>query len=137
MRYKCGYKYQLVDPLEYMLPAYFPARSFEIDLDYLYLGRNGLLILESGYCSDGPSGPTIDTKNFMRGAFIHDALYQFMRLGHLDREAYRPLADRVLYDVIREDGMWWPRAKAVYYAVRWGGSKAADPGSEQVPVTAP
>ena len=41
----------------------------------------------------------------MRGALVHDALYQLMRLKQLDYEQYRDRADEVLRDLCKEDGM--------------------------------
>ena len=49
---------------------------------------------------DGPSGPAIDTKNFMRASLVHDALYQLMRLGTLDKSR-RQYADRLLQTIRR------------------------------------
>jgi hypothetical protein len=135
--YKSGYKYQLCAPYEYQLPTYFPPVAEEIDTDFIFLGQDNLLILEKGYACDGPSGPTIDTKNFMRGAFIHDCLYQLCREGYLEKNIYRPIADRILYDVIREDGMSWLRATYIYYGVRWCAVLFARKGTEKPPQTAP
>jgi len=72
--------------------------------------------LHCGMLSDGPSGPTIDTKNFMRGAFIHDGIYRAIRHG-LIPYSKKPYADVVLYCVIKEDGMSSFRAKYVFLAV--------------------
>jgi hypothetical protein len=94
------------------------------------------LIVKQGYAWDGPSGPTIDTKNFMRGSLVHDALYQLCREGFLEKNTYRPIADRLLYDLVREDGMNWFRAKYMYWAVRL----AANPMARKQPkviLTAP
>ena len=44
------------------------------DLPYLKIDSDGNIVIKSGYSWDGPSGPTIDTKNFMHGSLIHDAL---------------------------------------------------------------
>lgn len=74
--------------------------------------------------SDGPSGLTIDTDDFMRGAFIHDMLYSAIRQGYL-KLSDRKLADKILYRLCREDGMGLIRANYVYYALRVGGRKAA------------
>ena len=49
------------------------------DLGLLEITSEGELIIRNGYSWDGPSGPTIDTKNFMQGSLIHDALCQLMR----------------------------------------------------------
>jgi len=65
-----------------------------------------------GYAPDGPSGPTLDTANFMRGSLVHDTLYQLMREGLLNHNLPREAADRILQSLYREDGMlalraWW------------------------------
>jgi len=75
------------------------------------------LTIHEGYAWDGASGPTIDTKSFMRGSLVHDALYQLISTKKLGKE-HRRDADKVLYRICREDGMSWFRAKYVYYAVR-------------------
>ena len=51
----------------------------EIVTPFIVLTMDGLLTINKGYAWDGPSGPTIDTKSFMRGSLVHDALYQLMR----------------------------------------------------------
>jgi len=40
---------------------------------------DGGLLIKAGYSWDGPSGSAIDTKNFMQGSLVHDALYQLLR----------------------------------------------------------
>ena len=135
--YKSGYKYQLYHDYEHQLPKEFPNVSREIETDYFYLSDSGLLIVKKGYAWDGPSGPTIDTKNFMRGSLIHDALYQLIRLGYLDKNIYRILADRLLYDICRHDGMSWIRAQVVYHSVRVGGNSAAMSKDEKKYIVAP
>lgn len=120
--YKGGFKYQLAERCEFevSLDLYFPDR---IVTDYLIL-QEGNLIIKKGYAWDGPSGPTIDTKNFMRGSLVHDALYQLMRMGFLG-ETYRKAADKELRRLCLEDGMWSIRAWWVYVSVRWFGGSAA------------
>lgn len=135
--YREGYKYQLFEDYEYQLGPEFPLIKHEIETDYIYLSETGLLIIKKGYASDGPSGPTVDTKNFMRGAFIHDALYQIIRSGYLDKNSCRILADQVLYDTCRKDGMSWLRANIVYYSVRVFGNPAARPSGGNPLISAP
>lgn len=94
-----------------------------VETDFLKL-MHGSLVIKKGYAWDGPSGPTIDTKNFMRGSLIHDALYQLIREGVIPKSS-RKKADKILYRLCREDGMEWFRAQYVYRAVRmFGGSSA-------------
>ncbi len=76
-----------------------------------YLGLIGVfgrphehvLTLRKGYACDGPSGPTVDTASTMRGAFLHDGLYQLMREGVIPA-SYRRAADAVLASTMVEDG---------------------------------
>ncbi len=70
-----------------------------------------------GYWWDGPSGPTIDTPDFMRGSLVHDAIYQLMREGKLSKK-YRKYADKLLVQICKEDGMAWWRRCYVYWFVR-------------------
>lgn len=131
--YKKGYKYQLIKtyrikisikPLEHILTHF-------IDLTPM-----GWLVIRKGYAWDGPSGPTFDTANFMRGALIHDACYQLIRQGYL-KSKYREPADRLLQKICREDGMNRLRAWYVYQGVHLGGKYAADPANKKKVIKAP
>ncbi|OGN99825.1 MAG: hypothetical protein A2Y90_02195 [Chloroflexi bacterium RBG_13_52_12] len=82
------------------------------------LSKDGNLTIRERYTWDGPSGPTLDTKNFMRASLVHDALYQLMRLGDLDSDKFRKSADQVMRILCRQDGMNVFRAWYVYWAVR-------------------
>ncbi|MSR13823.1 MAG: DUF1353 domain-containing protein [Gammaproteobacteria bacterium] len=132
--YKAGYKYQL--KIEYVTQIETaPAQA--IVTEYIELGSAGRLLIKKGYAWDGPSGPTIDTLNFMRGSLIHDALYQLIREGHLTESQHRELADRILQRVCREDGMSALRSWWVYQGVRFGGNPAVDPANEKKLIWAP
>lgn len=134
--YREGYKYQL-------------SGNFDIDIgikpkvdihcgEYLRLTTDGVLHIGAGYAWDGPSGPTVDTKNFMRGSLVHDALYQLLRWGLLqkgtdacwawDHERFRLFADDLLRFHCLQDGMSRPRAWWVYQGVRKGGKSSAAVG---------
>ena len=80
IRYKDGYKYQLVQDYEVRIEI----TGHNVKSDFIELTSDGRLKIKKYYCWDGPSGITVDTKNFMRGSLIHDALYQLMR------ESYSP-----------------------------------------------
>ena len=86
--------------------------------------KAGVLTVKKYYTWDGPSGPTIDTDDFMRGALVHDALYQLIRQGVI-RKSFRKKADKILYRICREDGMSWFRAHYVLRGVRWFGGSSA------------
>ena len=97
-----------------------------IDLGLLAIDEAGNLSIRKGYSWDGPSGPTIDTRNFMRGSLIHDALYQLMREKVLPQDV-RDEADQILREICIQDGMSKLRAWWVYQAVKIGGAGAAKP----------
>ncbi|RHX92031.1 hypothetical protein [Leptospira stimsonii] len=123
-----NYKYQLVKNYDYRTSIKTNS-SMQIGLPdvkiFLELSPDGLLKIDSGYAWDGPSGPTIDTKNFMRGSLVHDALYQLMREEKLDRKRYRESADKILKEICLEDGMSSFRANYVYQFVRRFGESSA------------
>lgn len=132
--YNGGYKYQLKET--YTVEIEIKPRT-SIDTEYTGLTSEGLLSISKGYAWDGPSGPTIDIPSFMRGALVHDALYQLMREGHLDHDVYRPMADRILRKLCVEDGMWRLYAWFVYVMVRRFGKPFADPADIEPVTTAP
>jgi hypothetical protein len=133
IEYTDGYKYQLKSGYVYKL--HFNPKV-EIRSDYINLGLDGILSINSGYAWDGPSGPTYDSRNSMRASLIHDALYQLMRSGFLPL-SFRKKADLELYKICREDGMWYLRAKSWYHGVRIGAAEAASPKSIKKTLTAP
>jgi len=115
MKYRGGYKYQLAE--DYTIETLInPVR--EVENDYLSIDRNGLLTVKKGYAWDGPSGPTFDTKTFMRGSLVHDAIYQLIREGFIG-EQYKIYADGFLYNICIEDGMNRIRAWYVYQSVKY------------------
>jgi len=118
INYKGGYKYQLKNG--YSIYIGFPAGSIG---EWLKI-ESGTLYIHNRYAWDGPSGPTIDTDNFLRGSLVHDALYQMMREGAIP-ESCRKDSDIILYWICREDGMSWIRATWVYWGVNLFGAKNA------------
>lgn len=133
IEYKSGYKYQLAKNYRVQVPI----KGHTISQGPIKLTVNGWLTIRKGYAWDGPSGPAIDTKNFMRGSLVHDALYQLMRHGLLDPEKYRDTADRLLRQMCIEDGMWRIRAAWVFWAVRNFAARAADKEHKRETLTAP
>ncbi len=121
------YKYQLVDR-DYEMSIEIEER--DIDTDYIALGPDGRLIIKEHYARDGPSGPSIDTRNFMRGSLVHDALYQLMRTGKLDYKKHRNCADKLLREICLDDKMHPFRAWYVYHLVDMFCEKYAMPSEE-------
>ncbi len=118
-----GYKYELMR-VEQFDTTIRP--EFNISRRYFILDTDGLLSVRGNYMWDGPSGPTVDTKSFMRGSLVHDCLYQMMREGLLDRK-HRKYADQLLRQICLKDGMSKFRAWYVYRAVRIFSKKSSLP----------
>ena len=122
MKYRKGYKYQLAEDYTHILQ--FDTEE-SIDLPFIELNGTELLI-KKGYAWDGPSGPTVDTKNFMVGALVHDVLYQLMRMDLISQQ-WRKAADLELKLLCLLFGMSRFRAYYVYRAVRRFARSAAMP----------
>lgn len=131
--YKAGYKYQLARNYRVGIGI----KGHTITQGPIKLTTNGWLTIRKGYAWDGPSGPAIDSKNFMRGSLVHDALYQLMRYGRLAPGDYRDTADRLLQKMCIEDGMWRVRAWWVYQAVKTFAARAADKDNKRPTLVAP
>lgn len=121
------YKYQLTKDYTVDVPIK-PNR--DIKTQFIDLAQGGIFTIKKNYAWDGPSGPSIDTKSFMRGSLVHDALYQLMRTQHLDYKAYREPADDLLKEICLQDGMSALRAWYVHQGVRGFGEKNARPAPE-------
>lgn len=121
------YKYKLERAYE-VATGIHPPQRLAVPGDWVVLEDVGQLRIRANYTWDGPSGPTVDTPSFMRGSLVHDALYQLMREGLLDR-GMRDAADRLLEALCREDGMSNARAASVYWFVKQFGSSRAWPGT--------
>ena len=136
--YTTDYKYRTSESIAVLLPL-LPEKELCSDAKMISMLREGLLFISAGYSSDGPSGPTIDTKSFMLGAFVHDALYEMLRQGKFDsvevkdhkgnilsHEDIRKISDMALRDICLIKKMWPFRAKYIVYpAVRKGGLSSA------------
>jgi len=96
-----------------------------IRTDYCHFNPNGGLLIENGYEWDGPSGPAIDTDNFMDGSLVHDLLYQLMREGYLSRWKYRRKADKEMRLQTKKDDMFILRQWWTWLGVRLGGHRAS------------
>jgi hypothetical protein len=127
------YKYQLMK--DYTIQTDLkPEKKIRAKLTgFLSISPDGRLFIGKYYAWDGPSGPTIDTRDFMRGSLVHDALYQLMREGVLDHKRHRKRADEILREICREDGMCAVRARYVYHALRIFAGSCARPRKEPKP----
>ena len=120
IQYEQGYKYQLHD--DYSVQLDFRGHAFTHE--FIALDDTGLLTIRAGYAWDGASGIAIDTGTIMRGALVHDCLYQALRLGYLPSGCFHQ-ANKELRRLCLEDGMWKVRAWWVFKAVEGFGSAFA------------
>jgi hypothetical protein len=88
------------------------------------LFADGTLHIRKGFTWNGASGPTYDTKTSQRASLVHDALYFLMSEGKLALK-YRPVADQLLADLGKQDGMFGWRASVWRWAVDTFGGPAA------------
>lgn len=86
-----------------------PHQYFDITVSSITVNKD--------YAWDGLTG-WIDSEVTMRASLIHDALYQAIREGLLDRKRDRKLADLIFWDILRADGVNWFWACVLYYGVR-------------------
>ena len=121
------WKYQLLETTS-IKTVWKPEFVIRSSHEGIALTPLGILIVKKGYAWDGPSGPSIDTENFMRGSLFHDASYQLMREGLLlnGDDEDRKIADTLLWATCLKDGMSKFRAGYVYKSVRIFGAKNAN-----------
>ena len=113
MKYSKGYKYRLEENL-IISTGIIPHRA--IRYQNIKLSNSGILEIQKGYSWDGASGITIDTKNTMIPALVHDAFYELMRQGLLYL-SNRPKVDELFYKLLLKSGMNKYRAWIWYRAV--------------------
>ena len=118
MRYqkKRNWKYRVYEDGVINLNTYFPECRHDM---FEILGKK--IYYKKGYCYDGPSGPTIDTDNFLVPSLAHDILFQAMREGLLDRSYFKQ-ANKELRLLCLERGMCSFRAWYVEKCVNAFGS---------------
>lgn len=96
---------------------------------FITLSDNGILEIWKGYAIDGVTN-AINSTNVIKAAFVHDALYQLMRIGKLPL-SYKDKSDKLFYDILIKDGTAKFRAWYMYQAVKLFGEKYAKPTSKK------
>lgn len=153
--YKKGnYKYRLVKSYSVQILIY---PDSNIKTKYISLTSSGLLTLSDSYAWNGPSGPTIDTPNFIISSAPHDAVYQLIRMGLLNA-SHKKIADQLLRCMLVEQWIvahskpigWFrigiyntklslvkARAQYIYLGVKIGGQRSILAESRKPILTAP
>ena len=102
------YKHRIREKL-ILQTSIFP--EVDIVVPFIRLSTSGVLEIEHDYMWDGASGPTIDTKNTISPSAGHDALFQLMRMGLLDRGKWWLAANADMYRWMRDRNMAYIRAR--------------------------
>jgi hypothetical protein len=119
------YKYQLAEPMVFMTGI----TGYSFAAEFIEMSPKGQLTILTDYLWDGPSGPTMDTLDSMRGSLLHDALYECIRRELLPL-TIKDKADRLLHDICTEDGMDKHRADLWYDMVSKFAWSSCIPGTE-------
>jgi hypothetical protein len=114
-RLRVPYKYDTLEPLVFLTDI---CPEEDIVHPYFTIGKDGVVTVPAGYAWDGPSGPAIDSKCFMRGSLAHDIFYQASQLRLPLPPDWKAKADNLLIRLCREDGMSRLRAAWVHWAVK-------------------
>jgi len=114
--------YRLLEPYEIKTPV----TGYSALTYHLSLLESGLLCIVEGYEWDGPSGPTIDTRSFMRASLVHDAFYELVRKEQLPFFV-KASGDMLLRRIALTDRMHPLRAAYAYRAVKSAADWAAMP----------
>jgi hypothetical protein len=116
IKYIKGMKYCLSEDTE----VYTPIRCNYVRDKWFVLEPNGKLIVYAGFCWDGPSGPTFDTKDSMRASLVHDVFCIMMRDGRLSYTQWQNEVNSFFEQQCIMDGMSKFRARLWYFAVELG-----------------
>ena len=118
LRYSSGYKYQTNSNV-IVQTTLRPAQSCVID-GYVFLGIDGLLHIYKSYAWDGCTNAPDTNSNLLAG-LVHDALYQLMQVGALDK-SFKSDADNMLRDIMISQGSMKLIANLFHLAVDVFGS---------------
>src|SRR5574343_35553 len=110
-----GFKYQISEDFIIRLEGITIDRDIIVEEFYEFY-KDGTLILKRGFAWDGASGPTLDTKDTYIPSAVHDALYRMIRHGYLPL-SFKPIADKIFYELLLQYGMFKLRAYIWYVMV--------------------
>lgn len=113
MKYSNGYKFQLKQTIV-IQTTLRPDRGVCIP-GFIFLDIDGLLYIYAGYAWDGCSFAPDLRCNLVAGV-VHDALYQLIQTGLLDRK-WKSESDWMLYHLMVAYGSPKALARIFYFAV--------------------
>jgi hypothetical protein len=109
--------YHIIDSYSIYVPELKDISYYEDGPINKFAVIDGLFTFSRFHWWDGASGFTLDDTSSMRASLIHDAIYRLMELGVLSKK-FRKIADKVMLRTLKDDGMWFPRARLWFKAVR-------------------
>jgi hypothetical protein len=119
MKYKAGYKYQLVEDEVFKTDII----SYSFDTKYFKLTLVGIMIAKAGYAWNG-ANVIPDSKEVLRGSCGHDCGYQMIREGYLPISK-RIYVDELLRTCCIEDGAGKEYSNMIFKMVHTFGEKFA------------
>jgi hypothetical protein len=132
IKYYSGLKYQLFGDCWLKTDIL----GFDFSFEEIRLYPDGWLLLQDGFAWDGPSGPALDTKSFMRGSAGHDAVCILIAEGLLPPE-YKKNGNRLMRRLCKDDGMFFLRRYWTYSFVEIYSLKERNPYVKRKLQTAP
>ena len=96
IKYKSGYKYQLVEAYARKIPL----TGYSIFTEYIILDVQGNLVIKKGYAWDGATGFP-DIEEVIEASLVHDAGYQLISIGCLSRET-KKVWDDIFTEIVDE-----------------------------------
>jgi len=91
---------------------------------------DGELLIDREFVWDGVTGMWINESAAMRGSLVHDAIYHLIRECGID-DSNAKIADDLLYQFSREDGVSWTLAQIMHYTTKYLGPYGRDPKFNQ------
>ncbi len=101
------------------------------------LYSDGTLTIYAGFCWDGPSGPTFDTKDSLKASMVHDVFCICMRDGRLKYDGWQDTVNLFFKSMCLKDGMPEWRASLWHAGVEFGDAGNPKQGPDRKVHTAP
>lgn len=127
LKYIEGAKYQVAEDYRVQTPVTGEAIMGEL----FELWPDGLMVVRKGFCWDGASGPTIDTKASMSASLVHDVFCLCMRDRRLSYENWQDTVNAFFEQMCRRAGMWGWRARLWHAGVEFCDAGNPDQGPDR------
>lgn len=102
--------------------------TWQLDADLTVVAAGYAITVPKGFVSDGASIPRIcwpfisPFEDSVVAPFVHDFLYSNAGLIDLKTRVTRNVVDRIFYDLMKQENVWWWRRWVSFRAVRLFGT---------------